>query len=112
MKPPWDGRTKLCSNGPGHKINVATMPIYGKNLKKSFFSGTKTLMTLKVGMQPRVLEYYQVCSNDDHGLGMIYFTTRSNLVPYSLVWGKGKTVDFSETILVYDIKVGRCSQLN
>ena len=26
--------------------------------------------------------------------------------------GKVKTVDFSEIIVVYDIKVGRCSQLN
>ena len=24
----------------------------------------------------------------------------------------GKTKDFSETVVVYDIKVGRCSQLN
>ena len=37
---------------------------------------------------------------------------RSNLVPYAFVWEKGKTMDFSETIIVYDIKVGRCSQLN
>ena len=26
--------------------------------------------------------------------------------------GKVKTMDFLETIVVYDIKVGRCSQLN
>ena len=30
---------------------------------------------------------------------------RSNLVPYALVWEKGKTVDFSETIVVYDLKL-------
>ena len=35
VKPPWDGITKICSNGPGHMTNMATMPIYGKNLKKS-----------------------------------------------------------------------------
>ena len=30
-----------------------------------------------------------------------------------LLYGKKvKTMDFSETILVYDIEVGRCSQLN
>ena len=34
------------------------------------------------------------------------------MVPYAFVWEKGKTMDFSETIVVYDIKVGRCSQLN
>ena len=31
----WDGETKVCSNGPGHITKIATMPIYGKNLKKS-----------------------------------------------------------------------------
>ena len=33
--PPWDGRTKVCSNGSGHMTNLAAMPIYGKNFKKS-----------------------------------------------------------------------------
>ena len=37
---------------------------------------------------------------------------RSNLVPYAFVWEKVKTMDYSETIVVYDIKVGGCSQLN
>ena len=32
-----------------------------------------------------------------------------NLVPYAFVQEKGKTMDFSETIVVYDVKVGRCS---
>ena len=62
-------------------------------------------MTLKLGMQHRVLEYYQVCSNDDPGLTLTYFMARSNLVPYAFVWEKGKTMDFSETILVYDLKL-------
>ena len=36
MEPPWDGGTKVCSNGPGHMTNRAAMPIYCKNLKNSF----------------------------------------------------------------------------
>ena len=48
---------------------------------------------------------YQVCSNDDPGLTLTYFTTSSNLVPYAFVWEKGKTVDFSENIVVYDLKL-------
>ena len=104
----WDGGTKVCSNVPGHMTKMATMPIYGKNLKK-IFSGTKKLMTLKLGMQHRVLEYYHVCSNDDPELTLTYFIKRSNLVPYAFVREKGKTMDFSETIVVYDVKVGRCS---
>ena len=66
-------------------------------------------MTLKLGMQRRVLEYYQVCSYDDPGFTLTYFRARSNLVPYAFVWEKGKTMDFSETIVVYEVKVGRCS---
>ena len=50
-------------------------------------------MTLKLGMQHRVLEYYQVCSNDDPGLTSTYFTAKSNLVPYPYAWEKGKTMD-------------------
>ena len=35
MEPPWDGGTKVCSNGAGHMTEMAAMPIYGKNLKKN-----------------------------------------------------------------------------
>ena len=70
------------------------------------------MMTLKVGMQHRVWEYYQFCSNDAPRLTLTYFMARSSLVPYTIVWEKGKTVDFSETIVFSDIEVGRLSQLN
>ena len=69
-------------------------------------------MTFMLGIQHRVLEYYQFCSNDALGLTLTYFMARSNLLSYAFVWEKVKTMDFSETIVVYDIKVGRCSQLN
>ena len=52
-------------------------------------------MTLKFGIQHRVLEYYQVYSNDIPRLTLTYFTARFNLVPYA----------FSETIVVYDLKL-------
>ena len=58
-------------------------------------------MTFKVGMLHRVFKYYQVCSNDDPELTMTY--------SLMLLYGeKGKTMDFSETVVVYDIRVGRC----
>ena len=70
-------------------------------------------MTLKVSMQHWVLEYYQVCSNDDPGMTLTYFTAKSNWSPMLLYGKKVKQwILFSETIVVYDIKVGRCSQLN
>ena len=62
-------------------------------------------MTLKLGMHHWVLKYYIVCSNDDLGLTLTYFTARSNSVPYAFVWGKGKTMDFSETIVVCGLKL-------
>ena len=57
-----------------------------------------------------MLEYYQVCSNDDPKLTLTYFTTRSNLVPYAFVWKKGKTTDFSETVVVYELKLATDNQ--
>ena len=87
---------------------MAAMPIYGKNLKIIFFSETKRPMTFKIGMQHCVLEYYQ-SSNDDPELTLTYFAARANLVLYAFVWEKSKTMDFLETIIVYDIKVGICS---
>ena len=51
-------------------------------------------MTLKVGMHHRVIQYYQVCSNDDPGFTVTYLTAMSNLVPYAFVWEKGKIRDF------------------
>ena len=61
----------------------------------------KKLMTLKLGMHHRVLKKYQVCSSDDTGWTLTYFTARSNLISYAFVWEKGKTMDFSGTIVVW-----------
>ena len=43
-------------------------------------------MNLKLGMQHRVLEYYQVCSNDAPGLTLTCFMARSELVLYAFVF--------------------------
>ena len=96
----WDWGTKVCSNGPGHVTKMAAMSIYGKNLLKVFFFGTKRLMTLKLGMHHRVLKFAQMMT-----LGWP-FTARSTLVPYAFCMGKkDKTMHFSETIVVYDLKL-------
>ena len=107
MKPPWDGGTKVFSSGHGHTTKMAAMTI--KTLKNVLLSGSKRPMTLKLSMQHWVLEYYQGCSNDDAGLTLICFMARSI---WSLTISYGKKVKqwiFSEAIVVYDIKVGRCS---
>ena len=97
MKRLWDGGTKVCSNDPCHMTKAAAMPIYGKSLKNLLL------------WNHRVLEYYRVCSNDDHGLTLTYFTARSSLVPYTFLWEKGKTMIFLETIVVFDVEIGTCS---
>ena len=99
----WDGGTKVCSNGPGHMSKMAAMSIYGKNFKNLLLQNLKAhdLETWYAAWGAQVLP------NNDTGL--TYFRARSNLVTYAFVWEQGKTMDFSETIVVYDVKVGRCS---
>ena len=41
---------KIYINELGHMTNMAAMPIYGKNLKKIFFSRTNRPMALKLSM--------------------------------------------------------------
>ena len=61
-------------------------------------------MTLKLVMQHRVLEYYQVCSNDDPGLPTYFM--RGQIWSLMLLYGKKeKQWIFSETIVVYDLKI-------
>ena len=52
-----------------------------------------------------------VCSNDDPGMTLTFFTARSNLLTEVFLREKVKTLDFSETIAASDLKVGRCRQL-
>ena len=77
---------------------MADMPIYGKNPLKIFFSRTRRLMTLGLGMTHFGCWAYQVCSNDDPRLTLTYLTSRSNLLPIELkceIFGK---VDFLNTV--------------
>ena len=100
------GNETVCSNSPGHMTKVAAIPIYGKKLKKKiFFSGTKRPMTLKLGIQHRVLEYYLVCSNDDPGLTLTYFYGKVKFGPLCFCMWKRLNNGFSETIVVYDLKL-------
>ena len=102
MEPPWNGGTKVYSNGQGHMTRWPPCPYMVKTLKNLLLRNQKAD---DLSMQHRVLKYYQIYSNDDPGLTLTYFTARSNLVPYAFVWEKGKTIDFSETIVVCDLKL-------
>ena len=77
--------------------------IWLKTLKNLLLRNQKAddLETWDAALGARVLPIY---SNDDPGLTLTYFTARSSVVPYAFVWEKGITMDFSETIVVYDLK--------
>ena len=73
---------------------LAAMPIFGKNLKKNHLLWNQKADDHEIGMQHWVLEYYQVRSNDIPGMTLTCLMPRSNLVPYTFIWEKGKTMDF------------------
>ena len=62
-------------------------------------------MTLKLGMEHCVCEYYQDCSNYLPGLTLTHFTPRSNLVTYAFVLEKVKIIYFLETIAALKLKL-------
>ena len=47
---------------------------------------------------------YKVCSNDDPGLTLTYFTARSTLLPNAFVWENAEILDFMENIEVCELK--------
>ena len=83
---------------------IATMPIYGKNFKKSSSQEPKGRwawnLVCSIGCS-NTTKFIQMMTLGWHGP---IFTPRSNLVPCAFVWETGKTLDFSETI-VYDLKL-------
>ena len=105
----WDGWMKVCSNGLGHMTKMAAMPIYGKNLKKFLLQNQKAddLETWYASsgalVLPSLLKWWPL-------VDLTYFTARSNMVRYAFVWEKGKTMDFSENIVVYDLKLATDDQ--
>ena len=66
-------------NNPGRMTKMASMPIYGKNPSKIFFSGTGGLISKKLGMKHRWLKYYNIYIyiNHDPVVTLTYFTTRA-----------------------------------
>ena len=58
---------------------MATMPMYGKNPSKILF-GIGGPISMKLGMEHWGLLPIIVCSNDDPGVTLTYFTAKSNFV--------------------------------
>ena len=83
---------------------MVAVHIYGKNLLPRN-QKADNFETWYAALGAQVL----LSSNGDPRLALTYFMARSNLVPYAFIWETGKTVDFSDTIVVYDVKVGKCN---
>ena len=70
-------RTKVYIIGPVHMTKVvAALPTYGKN-PLNISSSEPCQMSLKLGIQQKGLEPLKTYINDDPGLTLTYFTTRS-----------------------------------
>ena len=72
-------------NDPGHMIKMAATPKYVKNPSIIFFSGTNRLIALKLIMKYYPLVPIIICSNDDPGMTLTFFTSRTILVNYGVV---------------------------
>ena len=102
MESPWDGGTKVCSNDPDHMTKMATMPIYGKNLKKSSSPEPKW---------PRNLVCSIRCSSATKFLQMMILSWHWPILRQGQIWslmlllGKRKNNGFSETIVFCDLKL-------
>ena len=101
MESSW---TKVSSNSHGHMTKMAAMPIYGKNLKQSSSSKPKgrwpwnLFAASSAWVLPSLFKWWSWIDLD-------LFYGKVKLVSYAFVWEKGKTMDFSETIAVYDLKL-------
>ena len=111
VQPPLDGETKVWTNSLGHMTKMAAMPIYGKNSKSHLLLDQKVddleswYAALGIQVLPNLFKW---CPWDD--LDLFH-----GKVKFDLCFWMEKRVKqwiFSETTVVYDIKVGRCSQLN
>ena len=67
---------------------MASMPIYGKNPLKIFFSETNGLISMKLGVKHRWLKYYNVYINHDPVMTLTQFMAMSTWVAYAFEWGK------------------------
>ena len=69
---------------------MAVMPIYGKKPSKTFVSGTSGPISMKLGMSHQGLLPIIVCSNDDPGVTLTYFTASLNFVTLAFSIGKSE----------------------
>ena len=89
---------------PGHMTKMATTPICGKNLKKSSSLEPRGRWPWNLVCSIRcssTTKFFQMMS-----LGWPWpILLQGQIWSHAFVWEKCKTVDFSETIVVYDLQL-------
>ena len=84
---------------------MTAISMYGNPLI-IFFPGTSGQISKKLGIQHQGLKPIIVCSNDNHGLTLTYFTARSNFAAKAFIWENVTVKDSLEIIEACDLKVG------
>ena len=91
---------KVCLNGPGYMTKMAAMPIYGKNPKKNLLRNQNAddleswYASSGARVLPSLLKWWSWVD-----MYLFYGTVRFGPLCFC------KTMDFSETIVVYDLKL-------
>ena len=67
---------------------MATMPLYGKNTSKIFFSETNRQISMKLSVKHLRLKYYNVYINHDPVMTLTQFMPRSVWVTHAFEWEK------------------------
>ena len=88
--------------------NTFGLPIYSKNPLKSIFSRTTNQMAFKLGKTHQGLKCYKVYINDDPGLTLAYFITRSTVQLGFYMGNSWKNI----YIYIYKINVHEPKSLN
>ena len=78
-RPFRDRGTEVCTTGPGHIAKMATMAIYDKNPSKISFSGISRPIAMKLDMWHWGPGPIIICSKDDPGSTVTYFTLISKI---------------------------------
>ena len=72
----------------GRMTKMASMPIFGKNPSKIFFSRTSGPISTKLGMKHQWLKHYIVYMNLYPVMTLTYFMARSTQVAIAFEWEK------------------------
>ena len=83
VEPPRVNLKNVCTRHLGHMTKMAATPIYKTLFLQNRRADFNETWYVASGLQPII-----VCSNDDPGVTLTYFTARLNLVTKAFLWEK------------------------